>query len=77
MIDIAKKIAKLNYYSRLLGIDLGMDNNGRIRIIEINSVNNEINFYQMNNGPLFGDYTKEIIDYCKKNQISYCFDYQM
>jgi hypothetical protein len=64
-------------YSRLLGLDLTMTDAGEVIILEVNNTNNEINFYQMNNGPLFGDYTQEVVDYCSEAKISYCFDYSV
>lgn len=75
IIKYAKNIASHNYYARLLGLDFCIDAKGNVRLIEINNINNEINFYQMNNGPLFGQFTDEIIDYCTKNQTSYMFDF--
>ena len=64
-------------YSRVLGHDVTMDTNGNIIIIEVNNKSNEINFFQMNNGPLFGVFTQEVIDACSKAQRSFCFDYQI
>ncbi|MBN1183508.1 MAG: hypothetical protein JXB49_14560 [Bacteroidales bacterium] len=75
ILNHAKDIANRNYYAHLLGLDFCIDVKGDVRLIEINNVNNEINFYQMNNGPLFGRFTNEIIDYCTKNQASYMFDF--
>lgn len=73
--DIAISLASKFTYSRLLGIDLIMDKKGEIIVIEINNSSNEINFYQMNNGPLFGSFTKEVIDYCIREKKSYCIDF--
>lgn len=73
----AINFAKHLRYSRLLGLDLTMDDTGKIVLIEVNNSSNEINFFQMSNGPLFGDYTKEILDYCISHPRSYCFDYSL
>jgi hypothetical protein len=62
--ELAKKIASKNYYARLLGLDLCVDSDNNIKLIEINNKYLEINFLQMNNGPLFGEYTDEVIEYC-------------
>lgn len=75
--ELARSFASELKYSRLLGLDLAMKDNGEIVILEVNNKNNEINFYQMNNGPLFGDFTQEVIDYCSKASKSYCFDYSL
>jgi hypothetical protein len=63
---IAKDIAGENFYARLLGFDFCVDNDDNIKLIEINNKNLEINFLQMNNGPLFDVYTDEVIEYCLK-----------
>ncbi len=66
--EAALSIAKRNIHSRLLGLDMMIDSNGQIKCIEINIIGNEINFYQLNNGPLFGEYTKDVLEYCTKNR---------
>jgi hypothetical protein len=72
-IDIASK----NYYHRLIGFDFCVDYNGKIKLIELNNRNNEINFYQMNNGPLFREYTSEVIKFCSENVKTICFDFEI
>lgn len=61
---LAKGIARKNYYARLLGFDFCVDKEGTVRLIEINNKYLEINFLQMNNGPLFGSFTDEVIEFC-------------
>lgn len=68
MCILAKKIAPRYYYQRLLGFDFCLDSGGKVRLLEINCKNLETNFLQMNRGPLFGEYTDEIIEYCSKNR---------
>lgn len=70
------KLAKIFYYHRLLGFDFCVDNLGAVKLIEVNNRNNEINFFQMNNGPLFREYTEEIIDYCKENPRNFLIDFE-
>lgn len=70
-------LAPLFIHHRLLGFDFCVDSSGNIRLIEVNNKNNETNFFQMNNGPLFGDYTDEIISYCRSNRCSFCFDFYL
>ena len=60
---IAKKIAKQYPYHRLLGFDFAVDQFGTVKLLEINCKNIEINFIQMNLGPLFGEYTEEVLNY--------------
>ena len=49
---------------RLLGFDVTIDAEGAVRVVEINTRNLEINFLQTFGGPLFGDYSREIVDWC-------------
>jgi len=72
---IACEVAPENKYARLLGFDFFLDRENNVKIIEINNINNEINFHQMNNGPLFGEYTDEVIDYCVQNCKSFVIDF--
>ena len=65
---VALNVAKKNIHHRLLGLDLTIDINNKIRCIEVNNTGNEINFYQYNNGPLFGEFTNEVIEYCLKKK---------
>jgi hypothetical protein len=62
---LAAEVARKTYYARLLGFDFCVDEKSDIKLIEINNKYLEINFLQMNNGPLFGDFTDEIIRYCE------------
>ncbi|MDD3014771.1 MAG: sugar-transfer associated ATP-grasp domain-containing protein [Candidatus Gastranaerophilales bacterium] len=62
--EIAKEIAKRNYYHRLLGLDFCVDSKDNIKLVEINNQENEINFFQMFGSSLFGEYTDEVIEYC-------------
>ena len=75
MKNIAVRIASKYYYHRLLGFDFCLGSNNKVRLFEINCKNIETNFLQMNNGPLFGDFTREIIDFCSKNRRSVVFDF--
>ena len=63
----AQEVARHFYYHRILSCDFCVDENDTIRLVEINNEDMEINFLQMNNGPLFGEYTDEVIEYCRNN----------
>jgi hypothetical protein len=56
-------IAEQVFYGRLLAIDFTVQAKGRVLLIEVNCHSNGISQYQMNNGPLFGAYTNEILDF--------------
>lgn len=64
----AKSIAERNIHHRMLALDMAIDNKNNIRCVEVNNKSNEINFHQLNNGPLFGDFTDEVISYCETNK---------
>jgi len=75
MIHLAKQLASKYYYHRLLGFDFCLDIQNKVRLLEINCKNIEINFLQMNNGPLFGAYTNEVINYCASGRKSVVLDF--
>jgi hypothetical protein len=60
----ARKIAGNFLYLRLLAIDFSVNEQGKPLLLEINTMGNGTSQYQMNNGPLFGDFTEEILAYC-------------
>ena len=71
------EIAKQRFHERVLVFDTWQDVQGRIRLVEINNINIGIEDLQKNNGPMFGEYTQEVVDYCSTNKKSYCFDYEI
>lgn len=75
--ETALRIAPLFHYSRLIGMDLCIDQKGACRVIEINNINNEINFFQMTRGPLFGEFTEEVINFCRGNKRSFMIDFEI
>lgn len=75
MKEIANEIAKTYYYHRLLGFDFCVDKDDNIRLFEVNTLNIGIINQQMNSGPLFGDFTDEVIEYCKTHKKSVVLDF--
>lgn len=65
MKKLAQEIAARLFYNRLAGFDFCVDAESRVRLLEINCKNIEINFLQMTNGPLFQEHTAEVISFCK------------
>lgn len=57
-----KEQAKNFPHFRLISWDIALDKNNNPIIIEANLKYGEIDFHQLNNGPLFGDDTKEILN---------------
>ena len=66
MKDIALRIAEQNYYFRVLGLDMCVDDRDRVRIIEINNHYIGIDLHQSSGRSLFKEYTDEVIEYCLK-----------
>jgi hypothetical protein len=66
--ELALKIAERIYYGRLLAIVFTVNSNGDPLLLEVNVKGNSIYQYQMHNGSLFKEYTKEILDYCQNCQ---------
>jgi hypothetical protein len=74
--ECAVKVAKRCIHSRVLGLDMAADKAGRIHFIEVNNSGIGIEKIQLNNGPLFGEYTQEVLDYCLKNKRTYNYFFE-
>ena len=77
VINVGLAVAEKYFYQRLIGFDLCIDRTGQVKVIEINNRNNEINFFQMAGGPLFREYTDEVVEYCKSRPRSFLIDYEI
>jgi len=65
--NLATEIARKLFLLRVVGLDLCYDESGRWRAIEINTKGHSIRFAQYAGVPFFGNFTPEVISYCKKN----------
>ena len=74
---IAEEVAAKFLYSRLLSMDFAVNYKGKIFLIEVNDTYNEINFCQMTNGPLFGEYSEEVARLSHKEPKSLLIDYSL
>ena len=61
---LAREIAKRNPHFRLLGLDICLDKDKKVRLIEINNKTIEINTFQFYGNAVFAEYTDEVIEYC-------------
>lgn len=68
MVEVARRVASQVFNFRLISFDICIDNTGAPRIIELNIGNQGSAFLQACKGPLLGDFTDEIIDYCIQNK---------
>ncbi|WP_430814646.1 sugar-transfer associated ATP-grasp domain-containing protein [Carboxylicivirga sp. RSCT41] len=62
---LAKELAASHYYCRILGFDLAIDAQGKVMHIETNTSDIGMEGLQCTLGPLFHEFTDEIIEYCK------------
>lgn len=71
------EIATKRFFERVLVFDTWQDEQGNIRLLEINNVNIGIEDIQKNNGPMFREFTEEVIEYCSSAPLTYCFDFNI
>jgi hypothetical protein len=75
MIEIAQELASQFPYHRILGFDFCVNQNGQVQLLEVNCKNIEVNFMQMNNGPLFQDHLARIIAFTNTNRKQHLFEF--
>lgn len=63
LIEFVKCLHKKLMYFNMVSWDIGIDKNNNFKMIEFNVRAQEINFHQINNGPLFGIYTEEVLNH--------------
>lgn len=61
--DKARELHAQLPYARLIGWDLSINENNEIELVEINA--NSPGLFQGATGPAFGEYTSEILEYCR------------
>lgn len=74
--NTAKAIAGNFLYHRLIGFDFCVDEKSRVILIEANLYDIGI-AHQLLSGPLFREYTDEIIEYCTRNKKIISFDFDL
>ena len=74
--NTAKAIASSFLYHRLIGFDFCVDEDSKVILIEANLYDIGIS-HQMLSGPLFREYTDEIIEYCARNKKTISFDFDL
>ena len=72
ILKLIEKSHKENFsICKFIGWDIAIDKDGEPVIIELNSSQPGVIVEQIFAGPIFGDRTQEVIDYCKKKEFSY------
>ncbi len=65
--EFAKMIGSNLPHLRLLALDIMIDEKGRPRLIEFNCLDYSMWLFQFTSGSALGEYTDEIVEYCKNN----------
>jgi len=68
VLECAKLSADPFYHHRVLALDIMIDANNLPRLIEVNPIGQGMFIFQATLGPMFGEYTQEILDYCYNNR---------
>lgn len=66
--ETALRLAAHQYYSRFLTFDFCFDQNEKVKLIELNNFDIGATPVQTCRGPLFGEFTDEVIAYCKEKK---------
>ena len=61
---LALKVASTVQTHRTLGLDIALDSDGLAKLIEVNPMGVALDIMQCDGGPLFGEFTTEVRDYC-------------
>jgi hypothetical protein len=77
IIRIAKEIGSMYNYHRLLGFDFTVDADANVRLLEINTLYIGVINQQMNTGPLFGEFTDEVVEYCRSHKKTVAFHFKI
>lgn len=64
---LAERIGRQIFFTRIIGLDMCYDKDGAWRAIEVNTKGHTIRFSQYGGQPFLGEFTDEVIDYCKNN----------
>lgn len=62
VLAFAKNLHRYLLYFDMVSWDIAIDKNGRPVLIELNLINQGFSFIQVHHGPLFGDFTDELLD---------------
>ena len=68
---LAKKVAGQLFHLRIVGLDLYCDEENKWNMLEMNTKGHSIRFAQYHGQPFFGEFTGEVIEYCKENHWAY------
>ena len=67
VVEFGKEVGKCIPHHRLLALDLMLDEEGNPKVIEFNCEYYSMWLFQFTSSSAFGEYTDEIIEYCKQH----------
>lgn len=62
VLNFAKDLHRYLLYFDMVSWDLAINKNGEAVLIELNLINQGISFLQVHHGPIFGDFTEELLN---------------
>ena len=62
LLDFAKNLHRHLLYFDMVSWDIAIDKNGDAVLIELNLIYQGITFLQVHKGPLFGDFTEQVLE---------------
>jgi hypothetical protein len=65
--ELAIHIARQTFHTRVLGLDLCLDQTGRWFLTEVNIGSHPVRFAHYAGHPFLGPFLQEVIDYCREN----------
>lgn len=65
--ELAINVARQTFHTRILGLDLCLDQTGRWFLTEVNISSHPVRMSQYAGHPFLGSFLPEVIDYCRKN----------
>jgi hypothetical protein len=77
IIELARNTASQVHHHRVLALDIMIDSDESPRLIEVNTTAQGMFIFQASIGPMFREFTDEVLDYCGKNYSSYISNYSL
>lgn len=65
--SLARHVCQRSHSHHTLGLDIVVDNRGRAVLIEVNPMSVGLDLMQVDGGPLFGEFSEEVRDFCAAN----------
>ncbi len=70
VIQLSLSVAEQIHHHRVLALDVMIDKNNLPRLIEANNFSQGMFIFQAAVGPLFSDFTEEVVNYCLQHKVN-------